>query len=69
LHVDVERPGEVTVEVFDALGRRVARPFAGRLSAGAHRIPFDGTSLVPGAYLVRVTTHTGVVVGRMIRSR
>lgn len=67
--VDVARAGTVTIDLFDVLGRRVARPFRGRLAAGSHRVPFDASSLAPGTYLFRVTTDDGTAVGRMLRSR
>lgn len=51
--LDVE--GEATVEVFDASGRSVAVPFRGRVSPGVrYRVPFDGSSLASGSYLVRL---------------
>lgn len=67
--IDMARLGKVAVEVFDVLGRRVARPFAGRLAAGTHRLPFDGSTLAPGTYLFRVTTDDETATGRMARIR
>ncbi|MEM1055349.1 MAG: endonuclease/exonuclease/phosphatase family protein [Bacteroidota bacterium] len=67
--IDMARLGDVTVEVFDVLGRRMARPFAGRLAAGIHHLPFDGSALAPGTYLFRVTTDEGSAGGRMVRGR
>ncbi len=43
----------VRVEVVDVLGRRVAVLHEGPLSAGEHRLTFDGDGLAPGAYVVR----------------
>jgi hypothetical protein len=50
-------PGAVSVGVYDAAGRRVARPFGGALSAGVHAIRLDRASaaaLPGGVYWVRV---------------
>ncbi len=44
---------EVTVAVFDVLGRRVALLHEGQTEAGVHRLGFDGASLPSGVYLVR----------------
>jgi hypothetical protein len=41
------------VEVFDALGRRVAILHDGPLAAGAHTLELDAASLPPGHYIVR----------------
>jgi hypothetical protein len=48
------RAQQVRVDVFDALGRRVARLFDGRLAGGApERLSLDVAELAPGAYVVR----------------
>lgn len=54
-------PSEASVEVFDALGRRVADSDIGVLSRGFHRLPLDVSPYVPGVYLVRITTGSEVV--------
>lgn len=46
--------GEVQLEVFDALGRLVARPVAERRDSGRHVIPIGVTDLAPGVYVVRL---------------
>jgi outer membrane protein assembly factor BamB len=49
----------VGVEVYDALGRRVAVLHEGTLAAGAgHRFTFDAAGLPAGLYLVRATGET-----------
>ena len=59
-----------TVEVLDALGRRVAVLADGDLGAGAHAWPLDGARLAPGVYAVRAQVEapggpTEVLVGRL----
>ncbi len=44
---------EMSVAVFDVLGREVAVLHGGRLAAGKHRLAFDAARLVPGVYVVR----------------
>lgn len=48
--------GAATVEVFDALGRRVATLAQGEQAAGTTRLAVPG--LAPGVYVVRATTAT-----------
>ncbi len=50
---------EVTLDVLDVLGRRVALVAEGEREAGPHRVAFDASSLPSGAYLVRLVTGTG----------
>ncbi len=45
---------DVSVGVYDALGREVARLANGPASAGAHDVGLDGGALRSGLYLVRV---------------
>ena len=51
----VPRAGEVTVEVFDLRGHKVAQPFKGQLEAKDHAINFNGEGLASGTYFYRVT--------------
>jgi exonuclease III len=49
---------QVRVEVFDALGRRVATIDQGARAAGTHEVGLRGTNLTAGMYLVRLTAST-----------
>lgn len=60
---------DVTVEVFDALGRQVERVFEGHLGAGAHDVRVEAGGLPSGVYLVRVRTDTDAVQGQFIVAR
>lgn len=46
--------GEVSLDVYDVLGRRVARLVDEPKSAGSHTVPFDGHGLASGVYVVRL---------------
>ncbi|MEM1042683.1 MAG: T9SS type A sorting domain-containing protein [Bacteroidota bacterium] len=48
---------EVSVTVFDVLGRRVSVLADGRLETGQHRMDFDASVLPSGVYLVRATVN------------
>jgi hypothetical protein len=58
-------PGDATVEVFDALGRRVAVVAEGPFAAGDHQVSWSTAGLSGGTYVVRLrvgdTTATRTV--------
>lgn len=65
--------GEVTLRVFDVLGRQVATLAQGVQAAGSHELRFDGANLASGLYLYRVELTEGASgdlqmsgVGRML---
>ncbi len=61
---DLPRAGDVRVEVFDVMGRRVAVLASGDHPAGRHAVRWDGGALAAGAYLVRLSAADGVIVQR-----
>jgi hypothetical protein len=63
------RSTSVSVEVFNALGQMISGTAYGRLGAGSHDVPFDGSALPSGAYYYRISTPTAVRTGRMILAR
>jgi hypothetical protein len=60
--------GPATVEVFDALGRRVATAFEGEAS-GRVSVSLPVAGLPPGVYLVRVTVGRRVESARLVIAR
>jgi hypothetical protein len=51
----LSKPGAVTLELYDALGRRVTSLVRGEQRvAGTYTTPLDAGSLVPGVYLIRM---------------
>ncbi|HLT46106.1 MAG TPA: T9SS type A sorting domain-containing protein [Rubricoccaceae bacterium] len=57
---------EVTVGVFDMLGRRVAVLQDGYLGAGRHAVAFDASRLPSGPYLVRLVTAGGAAATQRV---
>jgi hypothetical protein len=53
----VPRAQEVTILVYDVLGREVASLVNGRKSAGEHRVTFDASGLSSGVYVYRMQTE------------
>lgn len=65
----LDRALDVTVAVYDVLGRRVATVADGPLAAGEHTRPFRAAAHPPGVYVVRLTTagasvHQALTVAR-----
>lgn len=52
----VMKPGMVSVELYDVLGRKVKTLAHGFQSQGVHRISVNGAKLASGVYLCRLTT-------------
>ncbi len=46
--------GEITLRIFDLLGREVAVPASGRYGAGEHRVRFHADGLASGVYFCRL---------------
>jgi hypothetical protein len=67
------RAGHARVSVFDLSGRRVAVLHDGELSAGAHRVRWEGVSagrsVAPGAYVVRLEANGASVQRTWVRLR
>ncbi|QXD17199.1 T9SS type A sorting domain-containing protein [Rhodocaloribacter litoris] len=54
------RPGRVTLQVFDGLGREVARLVEGMRPAGRHEVVWHAAGRPAGLYLVRLQVGTTV---------
>ncbi len=69
LTFDLPAAADVRLDVFDALGRRVATLAAEMRPAGTHEVRFAPAGLVPGLYLVRLTAGTQTATRRLVRVR
>lgn len=58
-----ESPVQVTLSVYDILGRKIAVLVDGPTSAGSHSVTFDAAGLASGIYLVRLEA------GGMVKAR
>lgn len=62
------KPGPVHVDVFDALGRRVAGTTAA-YATGEHSVHIEGAPLAPGFYVVRLTASGVLATQTLVRTR
>ena len=65
----LEEAADVQLEVFNALGQRVAVLASGPLGEGNHEVRFDATTLPSGVYLYRLRTGAEVQTGRLVVTR
>jgi hypothetical protein len=61
---DVPKASEVTIAVYDVLGRKVATLVNETKSAGEYTISFDGSKLASGVYFYRMAARQSVVAGQ-----
>lgn len=62
---DVAKTGQVTLEVYDMLGRKVSTLVNGVRSIGSYTVSFDASSLSSGLYLVRLQAGNNVSTKKM----
>ncbi len=65
----LEKADNVSLKVFDVLGREVATLFNGMKPAGNHTISFDASSLASGLYLYRIESGSFISVKKMMLVR
>lgn len=58
--------GDVSLKVYDTLGRFVTTLVQETLPAGQYRVTFDGSGLASGVYIIRLTAGGEVRTGRML---
>lgn len=66
---ELETPEFVTLEVFDALGRRVSTLVTARQPTGLHQAVFDGSGQPGGVYFYRLSASGSDQFGKMILLR
>jgi len=59
-------PGNVKVEVFDILGRKVSVLVDKHFDVGTHKLSFDGTDFSSGVYFYRIKTRTFMKTRKML---
>lgn len=65
IRYELPRAGFVSIRLFDAAGRRVARVFEGVQPAGNYALPFDGEGFASGVYHVVINGPQGQETQRL----
>lgn len=58
----------VSIEVYDALGRKVQTLVSGKKAAGNYSVSLDGGSLARGTYLYKIKTGNTVLSKRLVKN-
>ncbi len=64
--VDLHERSFVSLEIFNAIGQRVAHLLNAQLVPGSYTVPFDGTTLSTGIYLYRLQTNGVTMTKKMM---
>lgn len=62
----LESAQNVSLAVYDQLGRRVALLQDGNISSGVHQVTFDASGLSSGVYFYRLQTESSVLTKKML---
>ncbi len=66
---ELQQSGQVSLEVLDITGKKVASVYKGLQTAGPQRLDWDATDLPNGLYLYRFSMNGQFSTGKMILSR
>jgi hypothetical protein len=66
IEFQLHHAGEVSLSVYDVLGREVAVLASGTLNAGTYRVPFDGRQYASGIYYYRLVAGSFIESKRML---
>jgi hypothetical protein len=66
IEFQLHHAGDVSLRVYDVLGREVAVLASGMLNAGTYRVPFDGRRLASGIYYYRLVAGSFIESKRML---
>lgn len=58
--------GNVSLDVFNVVGQKVATLVNGNMSAGSHTVGFDASALSSGIYIYRIQTPSGTLSRKMM---
>jgi len=63
---DLPEAGQVSLKVYDVMGREVAKLFEGYKIAGTHEVIFDAKDLVSGMYFIRLEAGKSAGVKKIL---
>lgn len=62
----IPKESQVSLKIYDVMGREVVELVNGKVSTGTHSIEFDASSLASGTYFYKMTTNEFISVKKMI---
>ncbi len=62
----IKESGNISLEIFNVIGQKVATLIDAKLTSGNHRISFEASNLSSGIYIYRLQTMQGTVSKRML---
>ncbi|HCI70816.1 MAG TPA: hypothetical protein DHV30_09570, partial [Balneola sp.] len=65
INFSLPESGEVSLKVYDMLGREVSTIVSSQMSAGTHSVTFDASFLSSGIYIYRLTSGSTTITKRM----
>ena len=63
---DMAQTADVTLAVYDVLGRNVATLVNGQMASGRHTVTFDASSLTSGVYMYRISNGSSTMTRTML---
>ncbi len=69
LAIDLVQAANISVEVFDLLGRKVDTIFEGFKEAGEHQLNYNASRLIPGVYIYQLKVNGKSSSGSMTKTR
>ncbi len=66
IHFELPQTSDVSLQVFDMLGRQIAQLINDTKNAGSHQAVFDGTNLSSGMYLYRLRIDDTTITNTML---
>jgi hypothetical protein len=66
IRYDVPKSSDVSIKVFDVLGREVATLVDARLAAGKYSVEFNAARMASGAYFLRMSADNYLKIQRMM---
>jgi len=66
IRYDIPEGGEVSLKIYDTLGREIAVLVDGEKQAGAHEVSFNAGALSGGVYIYQLRTAMHTSANKMI---
>jgi hypothetical protein len=66
IEYDLPRASEVTLEIYDLLGRKIETPVNARQEAGHHSLIWNGSDYSSGVYFYRIMAGNDFKIGKMV---